>query len=45
MELAEVDAVVGRLVVVSDPQATDTDHVIESLETVEEMHDADRTAA
>ncbi len=39
VERAEVDAVVGRLIVVFDPAAIDADDLIESLETVEELHD------
>ena len=39
VEWAEVDAVVGRLIVVFDPEAIDADDLIESLETVEELHD------
>ena len=39
VEWAEVDAVVGRLIVVFDPAAIDADDLIESLETVEELHD------
>ena len=36
---AEVDAVVGRLIVVFDPQAISAEDVVESLETVEELHE------
>ncbi len=39
VEWAEVDAIVGRLIVVFDPEAIDADDLIESLETVEELHD------
>ncbi len=39
VEWAEVDAVVGRLVVVFDPAAIDADDLIGTLETVEELHD------
>lgn len=39
VDWAEVDAVIGRLIVVFDPAAIDADDLIESLETVEELHD------
>ncbi|MET0910244.1 MAG: heavy metal translocating P-type ATPase, partial [Ilumatobacteraceae bacterium] len=36
---AEVDAVVGRLIVTFDPETVDADSLIETIETVEELHD------
>ena len=36
---AEVDAVVGRLVVVFDPEAIDAEDLIETIETVEDIHE------
>jgi cation-transporting ATPase I len=36
---AEVDAVVGRLVVVFDPEAIEVDDLVETIETIEDLHD------
>ena len=38
---AEVDALLGRIVVVFDPETLDVDDVIETLETVEEVHEVE----
>ena len=40
VDWAEVDAVVGRAVVVFDPGSIEPDDLIDAIETVEEMHDA-----
>jgi len=37
---AEVDAVVGRLIVMFDPDAVSPDDLVETLETIEELHEA-----
>jgi len=39
VQWAEVDAVVGRLIVVFDPESITPDDLIDSLETVEELHE------
>ncbi len=36
---AEVDGIVGRVVIAFDPEAISTDDLVETIETVEELHD------
>ena len=40
VDWAEVDAIVGRVVIVFDPEAVSADDLIETIETVEDLHDA-----
>lgn len=40
VEWAEVDGIVGRVIVVFDPEAVSAEDLVETLETVEDVHDA-----
>lgn len=40
VEWAEVDGIVGRIIVVFDPEALSAEDLVETIETVEEAHDA-----
>ena len=40
VEWAEVDGIVGRVIVVFDPESISAEDLVETLETVEDVHDA-----
>jgi cation-transporting ATPase I len=40
VEWAEVDGIVGRIIVVFDPESISAEDLVETIETVEEAHDA-----